>query len=131
MAKLNKRMTLFTSIFDAFWHPPETVDYPFGELVLPEGFRGTIEIHPDQCVGCGLCVRDCPTGALKLEKVSRACFSLSHFPARCAYCGECEAVCRTGAIHHRNEIVAAMTDPGGWVVLVDKDDEDGEGGNDS
>jgi formate hydrogenlyase subunit 6/NADH:ubiquinone oxidoreductase subunit I len=116
---------LFTSIFDAFWHPPETIAYPFDELVLPEGFRGAIEIHPDQCVGCGLCVRNCPTGALKLEKESKACFSLSHFPTRCAYCGECEAVCRYDAIHHTNELVGAMPEPGGWKVLVDREqDED-------
>ncbi|MCB2202649.1 4Fe-4S binding protein [bacterium] len=122
MAKL-KRLTLFNSIMNAFFSPPETVDYPFGEVELPDGFRGLIEIDPDKCIGCGLCVRNCPTGAITLEKTSKDKFTLSYFAARCAYCGECEAACRKGAIQHKNVVVKAMSERGGWVAVVERGED--------
>ena len=124
MANLKKRMTLINAIVDAFLKPADTVDYPYGELVLPEGYRGAVVIDAEKCTGCGLCVRDCPAEALELEKDSRTSFKLIHYPARCAYCGECELSCRTGAISLSNVLVGPTDDPQGWVVVLK--DETGE-----
>ena len=118
MAKLRKRFSLFAAIMDALFTPPETVDYPFSALELPEGFRGALVIDPEKCSGCGLCVRDCPAEGLALIKESREEFRLIHFPARCAYCGQCEDSCVRGAISHSNQLVPPVEDPRGTVVVL-------------
>jgi formate hydrogenlyase subunit 6/NADH:ubiquinone oxidoreductase subunit I len=112
------RFSLLRAIIDAIIASPDTVDYPFGDINLPEGYRGAIVIDPDKCIGCGLCVRDCPTGALQLEKKSRDEFKLIHYPARCAYCGQCEDSCRHEAIGHSNALVGATSKPRELVVVL-------------
>jgi len=74
-----------------------TVAYPLGPLELPAYFRGRVTVDPDLCIGCGLCVRDCPASALQLERDGTK-FRLVHYRDRCAYCGQCEESCRQGAI---------------------------------
>lgn len=123
MDTMRKRYSLFYAILDAIRSPAETVAYPFGELDLPEGYRGAIVINPENCTGCGLCVRDCPTGALKLEKRSRDEFKLIHYPARCAYCSQCESSCVRGAIGHSNALVGATANPQELVVVLKEKSE--------
>jgi len=125
MKAMRKRHSLLDAIIDAVFSRPDTVAYPFGELQLPEGYRGAIVINPENCTGCGLCVRDCPTGALKLEKKSRDEFKLIHYPARCAYCSQCESSCVRGAIGHSNALVGATDRPRELIVVL-KDKKEGE-----
>lgn len=53
-----------------------------------------VEIDYEACVGCALCAKVCPTGAISvtlgMPKVN---------PLICSACGQCIDVCRTGAIH--------------------------------
>jgi electron transfer flavoprotein alpha subunit len=52
-----------------------------------------ITINKDTCTGCGLCVKVCPFGAMKLvdEKAEST--------DACTLCGACVKVCPVGAIH--------------------------------
>jgi len=118
MDRIKKRLTILNAVIEAITNPPETVDYPFGELKLPDVFRGAIVINPEKCSGCGLCVRDCPADALVLNKESREEYTLLHYPARCAYCGQCEDSCRRGAISLSNNLVSAINKKGDLVVVL-------------
>ena len=52
------------------------------------------QIDPIRCDGCGLCVKVCPSHALKLiEGLADVAF-----PTRCNYSGLCEQVCPENAI---------------------------------
>jgi ech hydrogenase subunit F len=126
MNVMRRRHSLFNAIIDALVSRPDTVGYPFAELDLPEGYRGAIVIDPEKCTGCGLCVRDCPTGALKLEKKSRDEFKLIHYPARCAYCSQCESSCVRGAIGHSNALVGATDRPRELVVVLKEKNENSD-----
>ncbi len=117
MEKFKKRLTILNAVIEALIKGPETVKYPFGDLALPEGYRGKIEFDPDKCSGCGLCVRDCPADALQLNKKSREEYTLLYYPARCAYCGQCEDSCHHGAISHSNNLVGATTHKDDWVLV--------------
>ena len=46
-----------------------------------------------RCIGCGDCVRWCPSSAISLKN-KKAAFN----PKRCIGCGECLTICRQGAI---------------------------------
>ncbi|MCD6285136.1 MAG: 4Fe-4S binding protein [Anaerolineae bacterium] len=100
---------------------PETVRFPFAPPVIPKGYRGRVEIHPEKCHGCGLCVRDCPAFALELQREELNTFKLIYYPERCAYCGQCEVSCTFGAIYQTNEFVHGTDDLAQLVVtLVDR-----------
>lgn len=86
-----------------------TVRFPFEPLKLPGYFRGKVVVRAELCVGCGLCVRDCPAFALELERRSRQEFRLIYYQDRCAYCGQCVDSCRSGAIALINEFVPATS----------------------
>ncbi len=124
MKRLPKQFGILSALLDALIRKPETVAYPHGPLSMPENYRGVIVMaDPDQCSGCGLCVRDCPAQALVLEKTSRNEFRLSYYPARCAYCGQCEDNCRRGAISHTNALVGPSSNPNKSIILKETNDD--------
>ncbi len=77
-----------------------TIMYPFKErekIHVPEGLRGKIEYNRDLCIGCGLCVKFCPTGAAELTTDERGRRVIFHMD-RCCFCAQCEEVCPKKAI---------------------------------
>lgn len=92
-----------------FFKPKHTVRYPEKRLPLAPGFRGAPLLVLDgeknraRCVGCGLCVRACPQGVIKLETSplpdgSRQVRSYEVEIVRCLFCGLCEDACPFGAV---------------------------------
>ncbi len=63
-------------------------------------------IDPQKCDGCALCLRACPTRALRL-KDGKAVVSN---PLACEYSGSCEAVCPAQAITRPFEIIIAVVE---------------------
>ncbi len=126
MSHLHSLIYLLPELWRTLFTRPITVRFPFAPLELPSYFRGRVTIEPALCIGCGLCVRDCPASALELERESDALsplvlskaegskgreeFRLIHYHDRCAYCGQCQDVCRQGAIRLTNEYVPAAAD---------------------
>ncbi|MBG0785901.1 MAG: 4Fe-4S binding protein [Anaerolineaceae bacterium] len=120
---VNKNNLLF-ALVDALFSRPDTVQYPHSSLVLPEGFRGAIDFNPEYCIGCGLCVRDCPSNALELIRESREVYQLRYYPTRCAFCGQCQSTCSRGAIAHSNRIVPSTANAD-EIVEIFKDTSNG------
>lgn len=60
------------------------------------------EVNESECVGCGLCQKACPYGAIELQdtleglKVARVISTL------CKGCGHCNSMCPTGAVSLRH-----------------------------
>ena len=51
-----------------------------------------ITIEKEKCIGCGLCVKDCPAGKLKLEEKKAV------YTPECIECGHCVAICPQAAV---------------------------------
>ena len=51
-----------------------------------------IAIDKEKCIGCGMCVKDCPAGKLKLEEKKAV------YTPECIECGHCVAVCPMAAV---------------------------------
>lgn len=53
----------------------------------------TIEISHEKCIGCGMCVRDCPAYNLEMKDEKTVVRSQS-----CLMCGHCVAICPKAAV---------------------------------
>jgi formate hydrogenlyase subunit 6/NADH:ubiquinone oxidoreductase subunit I len=78
---------------------PATTQYPFMKIEAPKDFRGRIVFISENCIGCKICVRDCPAEALSInkpgeEKIFEAVFELD----RCIYCAQCVLSCPKNAL---------------------------------
>ncbi len=52
-----------------------------------------IQIDPAACVGCGLCVKDCPAGNIRVEGQKARVLTQD-----CILCGHCAAICPKAAV---------------------------------
>ena len=115
------QIPLFTQLLRTFFTRPITVNFPFGPANIPQGFRGRVVINEENCRGCSLCERDCPTGALELTRSNKTEFKLIYRPDRCAYCGQCELSCNFDAIYLvSNYVKATQNRESLKVTLVDR-----------
>ncbi len=116
---------LLPEMWRAVTQRPVTLSFPRTPLDLPPGFRGHVVVtDADACRGCGLCARDCPADALKLERKGRDDFRLIYYPDRCAYCGQCADSCVHDVIALTNEFTNSTTDRTTLVeVLVERTPE--------
>ena len=56
-------------------------------------------VNQDLCVGCAICVDDCPVGAITQEKSQKAVINDN----LCIRCGKCHEVCPEDAVRHDSE----------------------------
>jgi NADH-quinone oxidoreductase subunit I len=81
---------------------PNTVQYPWEKLVIPDNYRGRPGLVMDRCIGCGICMRICPTRCIELVeievpekgKVKRPQVNIG----RCMMCGYCAEYCPKNAM---------------------------------
>jgi len=103
---------LVPDVLRSLLRSPETTRFPYVKTEFLPIYRGRVTIHAENCIGCGLCVRDCPAGALNLERRTKTSFTLFHFAERCSFCAQCEYSCKFDAIYLENQY---------WESVDDKD----------
>ena len=47
-------------LIQSLFRKPATINYPAQRSGMPKGFRGKLKFYPEKCIGCKLCMRDCP-----------------------------------------------------------------------
>jgi formate hydrogenlyase subunit 6/NADH:ubiquinone oxidoreductase subunit I len=79
-----------------FFKEPATIAYPKGKMDIADKYRGRLIYDPANCIGCNLCVRNCPAGALKITnegtkegRKMRADLNVGH----CIFCCQCVDCC--------------------------------------
>lgn len=87
----------FTSLaLKNLFSKPATCNYPFEPAVYPERSRGHIEIDIDDCIMCGMCMKKCPSGAIKVDRATKT-WSIERMG--CVQCENCVAGCPKNCLH--------------------------------
>jgi formate hydrogenlyase subunit 6/NADH:ubiquinone oxidoreductase subunit I len=100
---------------------PDRIDRPVQEM-LPEGYRGLLEVDLDRCTGCLLCAKTCPIQCIDItveknpETNLREIRSFDVDIGRCMYCGLCTEACKFGALVHTTDFEATAASPADLVL---------------
>ncbi len=101
---------MLKQVLKSIFKKPATTKYPFTKTAMPDKFRGKIIFHPEKCIGCRMCVRDCPSGAIEIKKVGDKKFECEIDLGKCIYCAQCVDSCVKKALEATKEFELAVLD---------------------
>ncbi len=89
---------------------PATVLYPYTKVEMPLNFRGKLKFDASKCIGCKMCMRDCPSDAIVIEKTGEKQYEAVVYLDKCIYCGQCVDSCPKKALWNTTEYELANYD---------------------
>ena len=114
---LNEIKALWEGLWTVFKHlfrKPVTLEYPEKRRELNDEFRGKLEVKG--CVGCRICQKVCPTGAISIDKTPKKTVYKTDMK-KCIFCGNCVYHCPKAAVRMTKEYELA-TDKKEDLILV-------------
>jgi formate hydrogenlyase subunit 6/NADH:ubiquinone oxidoreductase subunit I len=106
MAKISP---IFKKVATFVFTKPATSGYPNEKPQLASDYRGQMLLDLKSCVGCGICKRDCPGGAIEMVDFcgkKRPQFRLD----KCLFCYQCAESCPKKAINNSTVYELATVD---------------------
>jgi formate hydrogenlyase subunit 6/NADH:ubiquinone oxidoreductase subunit I len=89
---------MFRTLLASVFRKPATENYPAVKTKMPDDFRGQIRFLAHNCIGCKICMRDCPSDAIEIRKVGEKRFEAAFDLGRCIYCAQCVDSCPKSAL---------------------------------
>jgi NADH-quinone oxidoreductase subunit I len=119
---------LFT-VFKHLFMKPVTLEYPEKKRELSDAFRGKMVADTNTgehcCIGCGVCKKVCPSGAISYEKNEEGkVVSYSFDLKKCIFCGNCMYYCPRGAINMTKEYELGCESKENLILTYKKEGED-------
>ncbi|RLE80341.1 MAG: hypothetical protein DRJ51_00205 [Thermoprotei archaeon] len=108
---LNFMPKILRGVVSYVFKKPVTKQYPLERVEPAPVFRGKMSFNPDLCVGCGMCARDCPTGAITMEFYPHVKRKMPKFYyGLCIFCHQCVESCAWNAIKPTTQFELATYD---------------------
>jgi len=112
-------------LIQSLFKKPATINYPAIRSGMPKGFRGKLKFYPEKCIGCKLCMRDCPSGAIEIRKLNEKAFEAVIDLGKCIYCAQCVDSCLKKALEVTPEYELAQLDNAKLRVTFHAPSEEG------
>lgn len=107
----------WTNKFPAKYQPSNTTKYLTAvsegkakinpPIETPPGFRGKIQYDREKCIGCQLCIKVCPSGAIEFKPDEK---KIKIYVARCTFCSQCNDVCPVNCLSMSDEFLLSDMD---------------------
>jgi len=110
---------MFKTLLSSVFRKPATENYPAVKTKMPEDFRGQIRFIASNCIGCKICMRDCPSDAIEIRKVGEKRFEAAFDLGRCLYCAQCVDSCPKSALETSGRFELAELSPHKLRVLFE------------
>ena len=88
---------MLRELLGSLFKKPSTIKYPAEETNIPDRFRGRLKFEAEKCIGCKMCVKDCPANAITIEKVGEKFEAIVDLD-KCIYCAQCVDSCPKKAL---------------------------------
>ncbi len=88
-------------VIQSLFRMPVTERYPQERQPAPESLRAKLTFDPDGCIGCCLCVKECPSNSIEvltIDKENKRFVARYHID-RCTFCAQCVKNCRFGCLN--------------------------------
>ncbi|WEU40241.1 MAG: 4Fe-4S binding protein [Candidatus Odinarchaeum yellowstonii] len=113
--KFIKAGRIITEALKSLFKKPFTVKYSSERKIfvpVPDRFRGRLIYDYDNCIGCTLCIKVCPAGAILATPERKVNFYMD----RCIFCGECAETCPVKVISFSKDFELAYDDKEKLIV---------------
>ena len=121
-----KPLAALGEVFRNLFKKSATHGYPHKKAPVNDKFRARIKFTPDSCVGCQMCVRNCPAMAIKIKHLNpqdkpttgpdgKPVLPKRHFGCdidltRCIFCAQCVDSCFKKSLVATQDFELASTD---------------------
>lgn len=97
---------MFTEAAGSLLKKTATVPYPVVRNEVPKRYHGRLDYDPTKCMGCMLCMKDCPAQTITIHIIDRKAkqFVMSYNIGHCIYCKQCVQNCKFGALSMTNQM---------------------------